>query len=61
MTDNLTDMIYPIVIEKTLDNKLFDFQDLIDRSHSCSGSCGNHCSNRIKYGKTTWVDNESEF
>lgn len=44
MTDNLTDMIYPIVIEKTLDNKLFDFQDLIDRSHSCSGSCGNHCS-----------------
>ena len=41
MTKNLVDMMYPIVIDKTLDNKLFDFQDLLSGSKgSCSGNCG---------------------
>lgn len=41
MTQNLINLIYPIVIEKTLDNKLFDFQDLLNNSKSgCGGNCG---------------------
>lgn len=38
--ENLQNHLYPIVIEKVLDDKVFDFQDLFD-SHkkSCSGNC----------------------
>ena len=43
MTENLTNMIYPIVIEKTLEDKLFDFQDLFNKHSSCSGNCSNGC------------------
>lgn len=35
--------LYPIVIEKTLDDKVFDFQDLVKNSCS-SGGCGGKCS-----------------
>ncbi len=43
MTNTLTDLLYPIVIEKTLQNKLFDFQDLYDKHKSCSGNCSGGC------------------
>lgn len=43
MTENLINMIYPIVIEKTLDNKLFDFQDLLSKHSTCSGNCSGGC------------------
>ena len=38
--ENLQNHLYPVVIEKILDDKVFDFQDLFD-SHkkSCSGNC----------------------
>ena len=40
MTNNLIDMLYPIVIDKTLNDKLFDFQDLLSGANSCcSGGC----------------------
>ena len=38
----LEDSIYPIVIEKILEDKVFDFQDLLP-GYSC-GSCGSGCS-----------------
>lgn len=37
--------LYPIVIEKILEDKVFDFQDLMKSScnnKSCGGSCGGH-------------------
>lgn len=38
---NLENLITPIVVEKLLDNKLFDFQDLFDNHHhGCGGNCG---------------------
>ncbi|MBR6098112.1 hypothetical protein IKP85_00020 [bacterium] len=38
---NLENALIPIVTEKLLDGKLFDFQDLYDaHSKSCSGGCG---------------------
>ena len=44
--------LYPIVIEKVLDDKVFDFQDLLKSScnngscssGSCGGKCGGKCS-----------------
>lgn len=39
----LEDLLYPIVIEKLLNNQLFDFQDLI-QGNKCGG-CGCDCNN----------------
>lgn len=33
--------LYPIVVEKILEDKIFDFQDLM--KSSCSGGCGGSC------------------
>ncbi len=35
----LEDLLYPIVIDKLLNNQVFDFSDLIQHSSNCSG-CG---------------------
>ena len=45
--------LYPVVIEKILDDKVFDFQDLIKSScnnKSCEGSCGGHSSDSSAEG-----------
>lgn len=34
--------LYPIVIEKTIDDKVFDFEDLMRSSNNCGG-CGGGC------------------
>lgn len=36
--------LYPIVVEKVLDDKVFDFQDLMRGSSNCGGKCGGNCS-----------------
>ena len=41
--ENIANLIYPIVIDKILQNKIFDFQDLISNKKGCSGSCGGNC------------------
>jgi len=47
---NIEHKLYPIVIEKVLDNKVFDFQDLMKSSchdGSCGGGgCGGKCGNK---------------
>lgn len=49
-THNIEHKLYPIVIEKILDDKVFDFQDLMKSScnnGSCgSGGCGGKCGNK---------------
>jgi len=35
---NLENILYPVVIEKTLEDKVFDFEDLLNNS-GCSGGC----------------------
>ena len=36
----LEDLLYPIVIDKLLNNQVFDFSDLIQNSSNCSGCAG---------------------
>lgn len=35
--------LYPIVVEKTIDDKVFDFQDLMRGSNNCGGCGGKGC------------------